>query len=204
MRRFFLKTTILRLRPWARTSAATEAPSDLPLTAVIWPETAVPFLLGERLRQAHGFVAVDRDDIVEVRLLPSGRSTWHRAAELADTVTDLLANNHEGEHVYVGANPRRAEGGTKNGDVACARCLFADFDDVDDYHGWSSTPPVDRQGVPVPNADGFTRSAAVTLADPDDLNTISTSDQAIKQVVVTVSGNGVQAASLTAIVVDSP
>jgi len=69
-------------------------------------------------------------DVVEVRRLPSGKSTWHQAGKLADAAEFLLQDNQVGQHIYVGANPRRARGGTRSTDVACARCLFVDFDKI--------------------------------------------------------------------------
>ena len=69
-------------------------------------------------------------DIVEVRRLPSGKSTWHLARKLIDVVESVIWDNKEKQHIYVGANPRRVRGGTKGGDVACARCLFVDFDGI--------------------------------------------------------------------------
>lgn len=69
-------------------------------------------------------------DLVEVRRLPCGQSTWHRAAKLADAAEALLGDNECGQHIYAGANPRCAFGGTRSEDVACARCLFVDFDGI--------------------------------------------------------------------------
>ncbi|MEE9293988.1 MAG: AAA family ATPase, partial [Phycisphaerae bacterium] len=76
-------------------------------------------------------VVFEPDDTVEVRRLPSGRSTWHRAAELAEQSASLQADNAGGEHISIGPNPRTATGGRKAKDVATCRCLFADFDHVD-------------------------------------------------------------------------
>jgi len=70
-------------------------------------------------------------DVVEVRRLPCGRSTWHRADKLYEAVRDLICENQQGQHIYVGANPRRFWGGTRSKDVACARCLFVDFDGIE-------------------------------------------------------------------------
>lgn len=69
-------------------------------------------------------------DVVEVRRLPSGRSTWYQAGNLAEAAQSLFGDNQHGEHVYAGANPRRVRGGTRSKDVACVRCLFADFDGI--------------------------------------------------------------------------
>lgn len=70
------------------------------------------------------------DDIVEVRTLPSKRSEYHFASELVHHVSKLLARNRKGENVYVGANPRKRRGGRASAEVAVARCLFVDFDDI--------------------------------------------------------------------------
>lgn len=67
-------------------------------------------------------------DIVEVRLLPKGTSTWYPARELAAQAAVLGRHNSAGKNVYVGANPRTRRGGAKGADVALARCLFVDFD----------------------------------------------------------------------------
>ena len=69
-------------------------------------------------------------DIIEVRRLPSGKSTWHQAGELAEAVESLVQDNQHGQHINVGANPRRCRGGTKSKDVTYARCLFVDFDGI--------------------------------------------------------------------------
>ena len=68
------------------------------------------------------------DDIVEVRRLPSGHSSWYRAKEFSSVGEDLQLLNESGESIFVGANPRRDRGGKTNRDVSCWRCLFLDFD----------------------------------------------------------------------------
>jgi hypothetical protein len=69
-------------------------------------------------------------DIVEVRRLPSGHSSWHEASELPEAVMSLFNDNQHKEHIYIGANPRRLRGGTRSKDVICVRCLFVDFDGI--------------------------------------------------------------------------
>jgi len=69
-------------------------------------------------------------DVIEVRRLPCGRSTWHQAGNLAEAAESLVQDNQHSQHIYVGANPRRVRGGTRGKDVSCARCLFADFDGI--------------------------------------------------------------------------
>lgn len=106
------------------------------------------------------------EDIVEVRRLPCGQSIWHRAGRLCEAVRELIRDNHQGQHIYVGANPRSSWGGTRSKDVACARCLFADFDGV----GLSAAQ--DRwcnAGLPAPTlviASGHGIHAYWRLAEP--------------------------------------
>jgi len=69
-------------------------------------------------------------DMVEVRRLPSGKSTWYEAGELAKAAESLVQDNQQKQHIYIGANPRRLRGGTRSKDVVCARCLFVDFDGI--------------------------------------------------------------------------
>jgi len=69
-------------------------------------------------------------DIVEVRRLPSGQSSWLKAGRLGEAAESLPEENKAGQHIYISANPRRAKGGTKSKDVTCGRCLFVDFDNI--------------------------------------------------------------------------
>lgn len=80
-------------------------------------------------------------DLIEVRRLPSGRSTWHQAADLSGQAAVLLADNGK-DDIYVGALPRSIVGdgskaevcpGNKCGKcrkcVAYARSVFVDLDE---------------------------------------------------------------------------
>jgi len=86
-------------------------------------------------------------DIVEVRRLPSGRSSWYKASELLEVAKSLLNDNQQKEHIYIGANPRCVRGGTRSKDVVYARCLFVDFDGIsyetarDRWHKAGIPPP---------------------------------------------------------------
>lgn len=70
----------------------------------------------------------DRDDIVEVRTLPNGRSRFYPAADLAAAEGELTRENAAGQNVCVGANPRAHVGGRNASAVAIFRTLFVDFD----------------------------------------------------------------------------
>jgi type II secretory pathway pseudopilin PulG len=60
------------------------------------------------------------------------------------------------------------------------------FNDIFDYHAWTSTPPVDVEGTPIPGFDGWTRSVTVTGANPATLASRSL-DKNCAYIVVTVS-----------------
>ena len=70
-------------------------------------------------------------DLVEVRRLPSGKRSWWRASQLADAALSLYYENRRGQNIHIGANARRHWGESKSNGIACARCVFADFDEMD-------------------------------------------------------------------------
>ena len=83
-------------------------------------------------QQVDAFVSAifDAVDLVEIRLLPSGKQRWEFAGNLSDTVRVLPwleDRNAAGENIFIGINPRRRKGGTAK-DVLLARCLVVDFD----------------------------------------------------------------------------
>ena len=71
------------------------------------------------------------DDLVEIRVL-GGVNTqrWCRARELTEARINKIAQEFAGSNIYVGANSRSRNGGTAQ-DVALARNLFVDFDEID-------------------------------------------------------------------------
>ena len=94
---------------------------------IVQPETEV-----DTAEQVARFVEClyDPSDIVEVRLLPSGESRWGYTSVIELAPSIYAEQNRAGEHIHVGLNPRKGYGGRKAPDVACARCLWADFDDT--------------------------------------------------------------------------
>lgn len=61
------------------------------------------------------------------------------------------------------------------------------FDDIDDYNGWSSTPPQIKDGTVIPGYDGWSRSVDVKFSRLDDPKSISVSETGIKRILVTVT-----------------
>lgn len=73
------------------------------------------------------------------------------------------------------------------------------FDDVDDYHGWSETPPQLRDGTEIANFDGWERCVTVDFVNPGNLTTTSAYNTGVKRIVVTVKNQGRTAAVWTAV-----
>ncbi len=74
-----------------------------------------------------------------------------------------------------------------------------EYDDVDDYHGWSSSPPEYKDGTEIPNLDGWSRSVSVARVDPHDLPGNVGSDTGVKRIVVTVTRHDATLATLVAV-----
>ena len=86
--------------------------------------------------------------------------------------------------------------GCESGESTSTR---ADFDDVDDYDGWSSTPPVAKDGAQLVGLSGWQRSVTVKWVNPADTGEVKSSETNAKRVTVTVSCNNKQVGSLAAI-----
>ena len=111
-----------------------------------------------------------------------------RAVLLAeDLMSEILAQNYE-EPVDMVQFGRESESG---GDRA-------DWDDVDDYDTWSSSPPEYQDGTAIPDLDTWERKVEVKWVNPIDLASISGSETGVKRVVVVVEHNAVPVFSLTA------
>jgi replicative DNA helicase len=68
------------------------------------------------------------EDIIEFRPIKPTSKKWATVANIPKIVEWLRGLNDRGAQCYFGANPRRASGGSREEDVALARCLCADFD----------------------------------------------------------------------------
>ena len=61
------------------------------------------------------------------------------------------------------------------------------FDDIDDYQGWSASPPEYDDGTPYSALSNWTRSVEVAWVDVLDPNAVSDSESGLKRVQVTVT-----------------
>jgi MSHA pilin protein MshD len=63
------------------------------------------------------------------------------------------------------------------------------FDDVDDFNGWTASPPVDRSGITIPNTTGLTRSVIVEKLSRSTGTDLFTNAGEVKAVRVQVKRN---------------
>lgn len=77
----------------------------------------------------------------------------------------------------------------------------ADFDDVDDYDGWTESPPQKPDGTPMTDSqyDGFQRTVTVVNVDDATMGSVVTDGtSAAKRITVTVNRDGKWRAQLVA------
>ncbi len=90
--------------------------------------------MSDTLQQCRAFLGAifEPGDIIEFRNIhpttEERKQLWGTLADLPRIVPKLARLNAAGWQCYMGGNPRKASGGAKEGDVALARCHFADFD----------------------------------------------------------------------------
>jgi PKD repeat protein len=85
--------------------------------------------------------------------------------------------------------------GLEPGESATSR---AAWDDIDDYNGWTESPPQTKSGNLIPDGAGWTRTVLVEWINSSSL-TPSSSNTGVKRVTVTVQRNGMTMAQFAAI-----
>lgn len=66
--------------------------------------------------------------------------------------------------------------------------LRSEFDDVDDFHGWTSNPPRERDdATPMASLTGWQRDVAVEWVQLNSPTTVSVMDSGLKRITVTVT-----------------
>ena len=101
-----------------------------------------------------------------------------------DLMTEILAARYEEPDDTPEFGRESSESGSER----------IDWDDVDDYDGWSGSPPELKDGNNVPDAAGWQRQVTVTYANPTALlATGQVADTGLKLITVTVTApNGEQ------------
>ena len=108
---------------------------------------------------------------------------------------DLLAEIMRQNYADADAGPDSfGLGGDEVGDGSRDR-----WEDVDDYDGWSASPPQQKDGTELSDFADWERSVEVIWVDPDDLSQEVFSNQGAKRITVTVKCNDTLTVTLVAI-----
>jgi len=83
--------------------------------------------------------------------------------------------------------------GLEAAEAAVAR---TNFDDVDDYHNWSASPPEDAAGAALTGLNGWQRGVTVQYYDGVSMSGAVALDTGLKLITVTVSRDGVTLAEM--------
>jgi type II secretory pathway pseudopilin PulG len=73
------------------------------------------------------------------------------------------------------------------------------YDDVDDYDGWSASPPQQRDGTILDGMENWAREVEVDWVQPEDLETVAGSDLGIKRIVVRTLYDGAEITEVQAL-----
>jgi Tfp pilus assembly protein PilV len=92
-----------------------------------------------------------------------------------------------------------ADGGSIGPESGEAGSTRAAFDDVDDFHNWSASPPQLPDGTTLPDLQGWNREVKVQYVKSNDVNTVSFLDDGSKRITVTVRYQAKLVATLAAI-----
>lgn len=86
--------------------------------------------------------------------------------------------------------------GTDSGESGGAR---SNYDDVDDYDGWSAFPPENQDGTKHTEVSQWRRKVRVVWIDPANFSVVKSTETNIKRITVTVECDGLPLAELTAL-----
>jgi len=108
------------------------------------------------------------------------RAQYDQAHALAHgLITEILTMPYEdGDLVTVAIGLETGEGSVT---------VRSNFNDVDDFHNWSASPPQHADGNEMAALAGWTRSIVIEWVDPLDLTLPVVTETGIKRITVTAS-----------------
>jgi prepilin-type N-terminal cleavage/methylation domain-containing protein len=121
--------------------------------------------------------------VAAMNTIGASRMTQSRVAERAvgpmlaeDLMSEILSQGYkEPDETTVFGRESSESGGNRS-----------DWDDVDDYDGWSKSPPQNKDGTVIPDLDGWKRSVTVQWVKSDSLTEVGV-NTGIKRIDVTVT-----------------
>ena len=78
----------------------------------------------------------------------------------------------------------------------------AAYDDVDDYHGWTESPPTAKDGAALPNSANWSRTVTVEWVDPLDPKQVRATETGAKRITVVAAFRNVPQATVIAVRTD--
>lgn len=111
-----------------------------------------------------------------------------------DLVTEILQKAYMDPAASAGLGP-------ETGESASAKTTF---DDVDDYAGWTESPPQRRDGSTMTGMDGWQRQVSVEWVGSTDVNQTSPTESGVKRISVVVRLRGATCATRTAYRTSAP
>jgi MSHA pilin protein MshD len=91
--------------------------------------------------------------------------------------------------------------GLDAGELSTSR---SNYDDVDDFNGWTESPPADRNGVALPGLSGWQRGVKVEWVLATDPNQVSAVETGAKRITVTVKHGSVPVSAYMAVRTRAP
>lgn len=134
--------------------------------------------------------------VAALNAVGASKATERRSADRARgtlLAQDLLAEILQKAYVEPGG---AASLGPDTGEAIGDRTKF---DDVDDYHGWSSGPPMSADGTKLPDLTGWKREATVVWVNRANLSQVKVSESGAKLITVKISVHGAKVAELSAV-----
>lgn len=102
-------------------------------------------------------------------------------------MAEILQQDYEETAGVLGPDPDELSG------------VRAGFDDVDDYDGWSQSPPQREDGTNLDQFASYGRRVTIAYLNPGSLWQTVPFDSGIKRIIVCVDVNGNEIVSLTAV-----
>jgi hypothetical protein len=109
------------------------------------------------------------------------RTVLAQAALAPALAQQLLSEILAAYYADSGSNPGF---GPESGESTGTRSAF---NDIDDYSGWSESPPRSKDGTTMSDYTGWTRSVQVARVSPSNPATVLSTDQGLKRITVTVT-----------------
>jgi Tfp pilus assembly protein PilV len=149
------------------------------------------FINNRHSKRGFSFVEVMLSAILLAALFTAGMALFGNLGRASqdtidqDLAAELCLEMIKEIKVLPYADPQSSDTGIAFEEAGANRELF---DDIDDYDGWSATPPRTRKGVELNRYQGLTRTVMVDHVNPGNFQQMlsDTDDQGIKRITIII------------------